>query len=299
MHTIGKVFVWVSVALLIPAAIILSTMALDIRSKWQKEIADRQEKVETGQQSLAEARLAVRALEEELQKEIHQWGDVWQAPRSQMLPPDPEGRPRYEFGAGKANTGLGATKQTSPTVYAFHEPQPGESSRYIGEFELGNLLEQRSGGRILRLPFEGEVQTWPKQGKFHLRQQIPGGILATIAELESELIISRSKLDSMKINEEIVTRQIQRSDESLEQRFAELNGDGNAPEGASQQVLDGLVQTLRKYEAERNLTLEDVQKLRRKLVLDYLDLQKTLENNQNQVSAVSDEETASQVAVGN
>ncbi|MEW4489306.1 hypothetical protein AB1L42_14585 [Thalassoglobus sp. JC818] len=283
MHLYGKIFLWMAVVILIPA-ILLTTMALDIRSKWQAEVKQRQEKLKTSEQQLAEMRLTVRNLEEELQQESHLWGEVWQAPGSRSLLLN-DGIPRFDFGVGQ-NAGLGVGPDSqSPTVFAFVEPQPGESSRFLGEFEIGDLKAARSGGRLLRNPYPGEIQTWPQQGKVHLRQTLPGSWGSAIAQLESSIIIANSKLETMKINEEIASRQIQNSEESLDQRLAELNGDGNAAAGASEEVLNGLVETLRKYDSERNSLLEKVQELRRKVVNDYLSLTQQISENRDEVEA--------------
>ena len=75
------------------------------------------------------------------------------------------------------------------------------------------------------------------------------------------------------------------SQELLDQRLAELNGDADAAAGASQQVLDGLVETLRKLENERNLVLDEVHSLRVKLVNDYEDLEGLVAGNRRILEA--------------
>lgn len=295
MNLFGKIAVWSMVILLIPAAIILSVMSLDLRSKWQAELKSRHDKIAENAKRLEESKLALTTIEGELERTRSIWGDVFDAPGSQMIGPDPEGRPRYQFGAGKVNTGFGASI-TNPTGFAFFDAQPGESSRYIGEFEIGVSDENRSGGRILRLPFENEVESWPQGGNFHLRELVPGSLTTAVAELEAAIIIENSKLQGLIGTQEIVNGQIASSNKSLEQRFSELNGDADAPAGASQAVLDGLVETLRKYEMERNQVLDAVQELRRELVRDYLDLQATLKSNQDLISGTDSKSNSPKLA---
>lgn len=277
MHILGKVLLGLIAVLLIPAAIILTTMSLDVRSKWQAAVEQRQEKLATTAAQLTEARVKVSELEGALQRETFDWGDVWAAPQSQPLSAGND----IQLGVGRSS-GLGrnVSPGKTPRVYVFSEN--GEQSRYIGEFELVQIDADRSVAQLIRQPFPGEFQSWPR-GMYHVRDTLPPNWLSTVADIEAQITVGRSKYSMQQEQDRILTGQLQASTETLEQRLAELNGDTDAPPGASQQVVDGLVETLRKLENERNSVLSEVHDLRKKLVHDYLNLESILAKNRESV----------------
>lgn len=279
MHIIGKVLLGIMVFLLIPLAILLTTMALDVRSEWQAAIQTRKaDLVQTGER-LSAVRVQVNELEGRLQSLTYNWGEVWDAPRVQPLP---SGR-GVQVGVG-ASSGLGRKAQAGQKqrIYVFSDGQ--NNSRYLGEFEIVQANADAVAAELLRDPYPGEVQNWPA-GRSHVRDTLPPNWLATIADLEGDLLIVNSKLQFQQMQDSIIQRQLAASQTTLDQRLAELNGDADAPPGASQQVLDGLVETLRKLESERNSVLDDVHSLRVKLVREQLELEKTLETNRSLVAA--------------
>lgn len=276
MNLSGKICLGVIAVLLVPAAIMLTTMSLDIRGKWQAEIAKRQESLVASAAELAEAHVAVNELEGTLHRQTYAWGDVWDAPRSEPLS-DTE----IQIGVGRSR-GLGRNVQdgVNPKVFVFSEA--GDSSQYLGEFELTEIDTDRAAGQMIRPAYPGEVQSWAP-GQYHVRDTLPPNWLVSVAELESQLILIGSKLALQQEEDRIQDKLMVASQSTLDQRLAELNGDADAADGASQQVLDGLVETLRNLENERNLVLDEVHDLRIKLVKDYLALQKTLKENSGTV----------------
>lgn len=277
MHILGKVLLGLILVVLIPASILLTTMALDVRSKWQAQIEQRQDRLAQTQSRLTEARVRVSDLESELQRRTYAWGEVWDAPNSEPLP----GSPGVQLGVGTSR-GLGRNIQAGkqPRVYVFADG--GEASAYIGEFELVQVDTDRAAAQLPRPPFPGEMQSWPR-GNYRVRDTIPANWLSTVAQLESQIVVTSSKLGMQREQERVVTRQLANSQAVLDQRLAELNGDANAPEGASQELLDGLVETLRKLENDRNATLKDVHALRVKLVEDYTELEQLIASNRSSV----------------
>lgn len=276
MNIYGKVALWSIVILLGPAAIVLTTMSLDIRSKWQAEVAKRQESLVASTAELAEAHVRVNELEGELHRQTYAWGEVWDAPNSEPL-----SGTEIQIGVGRSR-GLGrnARDGQAPRVFIFSET--GDASAYLGEFELAQIDTDRAVGQTIRPAYPGEVQAWAP-GTYHVRDTLPSNWLVSVAELESQLIQIGSKLSLQEKEEQIQNKLLASSISTRDQRLAELNGDANAPDGASQQVLDGLVETLRKIEDERNVVLDEVHDLRIKMVKDYLVLQDTLKNNRNSV----------------
>lgn len=281
MHILGKVLLGIMVTLLVPGAVVLTTMTLDIRSKWQAEVQKRQETLANSEEQLSIARARVNELQGELQEQTFNWGQVWAAPQSQPLP----GGNGMQLGVGRS-TGLGRNAQPGkdPRVYAF--AGTGDQSVYIGELELVQIDADRSAGQLLRPPYPGEVQSWPG-GMYHVRDTLPSNWLATVADLEAQTTIANSKLGLQKEQEALIISQMAASQELLDQRLAELNGDADAAAGASQQVLDGLVETLRKLENERNQVLDEVHQLRVKLVNDYEALEGLVASNRSVLEAQS------------
>lgn len=273
MHILGKVLLGLMVFLLIPGAVVLTTMTLDIRSKWQAEVEQRQEKLAASKEQLNVAKVKVSELEGELQQLTFNWGEVWDAPQSQPLPAGNG----VQLGVGQSR-GLGrnADPANPPRVYAF--AGTGEQSAYIGELELVQIDGDRSAGQLIRQPYPGEVQAWPV-GAYHVRDTLPANWLSTVADLEGQTTIANSKLGLQQEQERLINSQMTASQELLDQRLAELNGDADAAAGASQQVLDGLVETLRKLENERNVVLDEVHGLRVKLVNDYETLERLVAGN--------------------
>ncbi len=279
MHISGKIALGLIVVVLVPAAILLTTMSLDIRSKWQAEVEQRQEKLATSTLQLEEMRTKVSNLEDEYQLNTFAWGEVWEAPQSQPL----AGGDGIQIGVGRSS-GLGRNFDPAkpPRVYVFAEN--GDASRYLGEFELDQLDADRAAGRLLRPAYPGESQSWVG-GKYHVRDTLPSNWMSTVADLEAQRILIGSKFRMQQEQERLMTDQLSGSQEIMDQRLAELNGDADAAPGASQQVLDGLVETLRKLESERNVVLEEVHGLRVKLVKDYLSLEDSLEQNRKLVDS--------------
>ncbi|QDT33102.1 hypothetical protein [Thalassoglobus polymorphus] len=291
MHISGKIALGLIVVVLAPAAILLTTMSLDIRSKWQAEVEQRQEKLTTSTDQLDKIRTKVANLEGEYQQKTFAWGEVWDAPQSVPL----AGQNGIQIGVGRSS-GLGRSFDPAkpPRIYAFAEN--GDASTYIGEFELDQLDADRAAGRLLRPAYPGEAQSWP-QGKYHVRDTLPSNWLSTVADLEAQLILIGTKFRMQQEQESLMTKQLAASQVIMDQRLAELNGDADAPMGASQQVLDGLVETLRKLEDERNLVLSDVHDLRVKLVKDYIDLETSLEKNRNLVDSSQSDASARKPAL--
>jgi hypothetical protein len=286
MHVMGNVFLWLSVVLIL-VAITFSTMVLDVRSKWLAEVEKRQQALVQSGEELRATALRVRNLEEDLQRRVQLWGDVWTAENSRPMPGD-DGR--IEIGAGSA-AGLGrkaeAQGREPPAVYVFSEGPDG-ASEYLGEFRLTDVQTDRSAARLTRRPYPQEMQAWP-QGTFRVRENLPGDWRSTYADLEAQQVIAETKLRTQLLELETLNNQIRVSQASLDRRLAELNGDAEAPEGASQEVLDGLVETLRKFENERDQVLANVQRLRRQLDREYVRLRRILAGNRETVERMYEE----------
>jgi len=283
MHVLGKVLLGFAVVLII-VAIFLTTMTLEVRSKWLDQIEKKQDQLAQSEASLREAELKFQALEEELDRMAHLWGDAWTAPRSN---PQPNGNGVIEIGVGES-AGLGAKAKAQgkplPAIHVFAKGP--EGSQYLGEFNIVDLRADRTAAKLTRDPHPGEVASWPS-GEYRVWQVIPPGRLTAISDIEGQLFTSKSMRRFQQEELAILQKQIQASQEALDQRLAELNGDAAAPTGASQEVIDGLVQTLRNYEAKRSNLLSEVDQLRRNMDSQYVKLQSVIAANKAKVQEMS------------
>ena len=96
--------------------------------------------------------------------------------------------------------------------------------------------------------------------------QIFADLQAQTAEAAQGVVSEQGLLETQ-------TTQIQKSQEQLQRRMAELEGNPNAPEGADPDVADGLVSTLRTAETSRDTELKSLDELRHRFDAKYQDLQ--------------------------
>jgi len=272
MHLLGKVLLWLCVVLLIPT-LLLTTMTLDVRHRWLKDVTDRQERVEQGLQQIADTQQRIRNLEEQRQALIQSWGDVWTAPNSGPQAGTPGG---IELGVG-ASSGLpqrGQDGKIDPSVFVFAESPTG--TQYLGEFTVSDIRPSQAIARLARSPYPQEAESWPR-GVYHIRGTLPANWLATIADLQGQQVIADSILVDQQLELNVRQDLIKSSQATLAQRMAELNGNPEADPAADDEVRDGLVESLRKYESARNQQLADVGRLRHQMFADYSTLQHTLQ----------------------
>lgn len=295
MHILGKVLLWLCVVLFIPTAIVLTTMLLDIRSTRLAEVEDLQQQVEESIQQLADARVQTRRLEEDVQQLTQDWGDVWVAGNSR---PEQGGR-RVQIGAG-TNQGIPAPPQNAndpfPVVYVFADQADG-ASQYLGEFVVTGTQPDQTIASLTREPFPGETENWPA-GVYHVRSNLPSNWTVTMADLNAQQAIAQSKLNAQQLQLEILTNQIQASQQALDQRLMELNGNPAAPPEAPEEIQLGLVEALRQKETDRNQLLAEVDVLRRDLDRKYVELRKTLEENREMMRKLQEEAGVTPVESG-
>jgi len=265
MHILGKVLLWLCVVLLIPASLVLTSMVLDVRHRWLKDVSDRQQRVEQGLQQLAETQERVRALEEQRQALVQSWGDVWTAPNSGPQAGTPGA---IELGVG-SSSGLpqrGKEGKIDPSVFVFADTPAG--SQYLGEFIVSDIRPAQAIARLARKPYPKEAETWPR-GIYHVRGTLPANWLAMNADLQGQQVIADSILVDQQLELNIRNELIKSSQATLAQRMAELNGNPQADEAAGAEVKDGLVESLRKYESARNQQLFVVNELRHQMFDEY------------------------------
>ncbi len=185
--------------------------------------------------------------------------------------------------------GLGAqeavAKRGQPILYVF-ATMPDGTSKFLGEF-TAEAQQQRTILTLNGPRYPAMLQTWPAQGDFRVRERIPPGQRAIFQDLANQQAIS----DQIVINEaakiKIQDNHIASSQKTLDGRMAELNGDPAAPQTADPAIVNGLVDTIRVEEAERNKVLKDVDALRRQLSDNYARLEQVLAENRQAVDALA------------
>lgn len=282
MSTLGKIFGSLLLVSLFVAFWLSGTM-LAGRKEWLDKIDAKQKQLaalESGPESVASVRRQFEVARNELDWEVDNWGQAWQAPNSGA---SPVGDGSIELGVG-ANAGLGRGQQDPaklPVVYVLGPDAQGKQT-YLGDFKLMEVRQDTAGGKLTRVPFQGEVQSWPR-GELRVREEIPGNFRNQMAELRTLALIAeqhvRQENDQLKIQEQHIAA----SQVAVDKRMAELNGNPEAPEKAGEDVKDGLVQTLRREETARNTLAKEVDALRRLLSDKHLLLTKILEGNNNSV----------------
>ncbi|WP_437187679.1 hypothetical protein SH668x_001085 [Planctomicrobium sp. SH668] len=284
MHILGKVLLWLCVFPLIPAALVLTTMTLEVRHKWLKDVADRQSRVEKGLVQIADAEKRVRALEEQRQALVQAWGDVWNATNS-IVQPGNAGIVELGVGASSGLPQRAADATTDPAIFVFADGQG--QSQYLGEFTIGSIRPNHTVARLARAPFQNEIGTWPS-GLYHARATLPGDLLVSIADLEGQERIAEASLADSLQQLEVQKKLVIAAQATLDQRLAELNGNPDAPETALPDVKDGLIATLTLAEEVRDDTLLIVDHLRVILAEKYTELRATLIENQDLAKALSE-----------
>jgi hypothetical protein len=141
---------------------------------------------------------------------------------------------------------------------------------------------------MTRQPYEGEAQSWPS-GVYRVRESIPEGWKQIFIDLHTHQTLADQQVVDEQAKLQIQEKHIAESQETLNSRLGELNGNPMAPEKASDDVKNGLVETIRREEAQRNTLLQDVDALRRSISDNYAALVDVLEKNREIVNSMSAE----------
>jgi len=293
MHVLGKVFL----ALTIVFALVdtyLSAVLMAHRTKWHSSIEQKQQQHEDLVDQLNDARDAHRNAEYELNRVTSTWRDKWDGGiGGRVLSPE-TGVLGLGVGSDAGIPGPGPNG-TKPVVYIFTAPAEGPS-RYIGAFELDPPQATQVAGQLWRTPYDGETDDWnfDQSTAFRVRENIPSSWRSAFADLSGQYTLAAQALDAQTNLLNTLIAQQAASQAVLDQRLAELNGDPEPPMGASQDVLDGLVLTIRNEETDRNAELETIDRLRHELKRNRDILRALIAGNQQKVAELPGAEEASQ-----
>lgn len=250
MHTLGKVFTWLTVVLAI-GAIVLSLRLLDVRNSWTKQASELKQANEANAQNIAEQGRRLRNLRAELHRTTLIWGRFWNG-QAGVLDRN-AGTLQVRVGT---NQGVGVPDRGEPpTLHAFRPTQDG-GVMYVGEFRVATLRENESALQPIWRVRAGETQTW-QPGTWRFREAIPPDHQTRFLNLRTELTVAdelfAAKQDYLRAQEDL----IRSANEHLRYRRQELIGDPNDPKNK------GLNGEVAAEEEARNKALADVDDLRR------------------------------------
>lgn len=294
MHVLGKVFLGLTIFLGL-VNVYLASVLLANRTHWHQQIEKRRADFESARKGRIDAQNQLSRVSLELDRIKTTWGDAWTGAGQPLNLANAS----FAVGVGTA-VGVPVVVAAGPLkeMYLFVEDEAGKS-RYLGAFRHQQAQADQSGFTLSRgylYPDEGVAwqQVIPAaNAKWRVRESIPSSWRSGFATLDSDWSVAMKHLDDQQNSLRIASEQLAVSQGLLDQRYAELNGDPEPPEGASQDVIDGLVLTLRKEETARNARLQRVDELRHYYKRRIDELNGLLEQNQKTVNGLPGAQEAS------
>ncbi|MEZ6145595.1 MAG: hypothetical protein R3B91_09325 [Planctomycetaceae bacterium] len=288
MHTLSKVLLgFVAVAAI--AAIFLTSMLYDARNEWLKRVTTRQETVAKTEEDIRKKSLVVSDLQNDVNRLMMNWGRSWEIAPQNVTLLDPEtGAVGLQLGL---NDGLAVQESAAqqagqdrllPTIYLFGNAQDGTVS-YLGAFRVTQVTPDQTAAQLIRPPLPGEVDQWQVLAANGVRvwNNIPNSWLSLNSKYQGQITEAQQTVQDEEGRLATLEVLNQKSQEQLARRMAELEGDNDPLPGANQDVIDGLVQTLRNEESTRNQQLQVLDQLRHEYHAKYNELIDLLQRNRN------------------
>ncbi|MEZ6065078.1 MAG: hypothetical protein R3B90_05085 [Planctomycetaceae bacterium] len=275
MHVLGKVLLGFVVVGAI-AAIVLTTMTLDVRKKWQEQILQARTEYDSIAERLANARAIHRQEQEALDRVKQGWGDVFQGNAN-------VGNPQVgavTVGVGQ-DRGLGAASTTdgpNPIVHGF--VVNGDQTEYVGPFEIRTAQAGSTDLTMKPAPFQG--QQIPG-GVWRIREEIPFDYHSMNIKLHTEQIAAEDKVRQMTAQLVVLREQLAASRLYWGSGSTNCRGDLNLVE-ANELQKAGYVQAIRDRLTERDLALVQLQSLRLELRLKLESLEDLMAQNQSRLA---------------
>lgn len=254
MHVLGKVLIFLVAAGAI-AAILLTTMALDVRTHWLQQVAQAREEYAKIERDLNSVRIQHRNEQEALDRVKLGWGNVWLAPNSRPVNP---ATGTVSIGLG-LQQGLGqpaGARPPNPTVYIFNVE--GDQSAYLGEFRIQSAQPGSADAVLSRRPWPGE--NFPA-GTWRVRESIPFNYAARFLDQYRMQIEAEARLERMRYDVTRRQEQLAATQNLLQQRIYQLEGDPTLTDASELQRV-GYVQALRDGLAQRDALLAKLHALR-------------------------------------
>lgn len=288
MHVLGKFFL--GLAIVLAAADTYLVMVLYAhRDKWQSDIEGKRQQLADAEVQLQDTRKRWLDLRTDLDRFKASWGDQWTAAQGSSVLNAQNGSLAIAAGPQVfANWPVPIGEQALPLVYVFSTEADG-TSRYLGEFQMSDVQAAQSGGSLTQQPplptAIAALQQYQGQ-PLRVRETIPASWRGSFDDYFARHAVIAQRLDFQQKRLETQTAQLARSQGILQQRMAELNGDSQSPMGASPQVVNGLVVTIRDEETGRNADLQTLDTLRHDLHRKVVRLNEVVSENKATVSGL-------------
>lgn len=277
MHVLSKVLLGVVILAAVVAVVLTSKLRL-ARGHWLEQVAQRQTQLETSKEDLRKKQLTVAAARDDVNRLMSLWGNSWDSAQNQLVNPQ-QGAVATKVGgnAGVARREFSAQSQL-PAYYLFAVAPQGQESKYLGEFRATAVQADQTALQLTRAPYPGEAQSWP-QGPWRIRESIPSHWRAIFSGLQAKTAEALQDVQDQQARLAMAENLNAKSQQQLQRRLQQLEGNPDAVPGASSIVLDGLVKSLRAAETARNQDLARLDDLRHEYDQKYRRLAELLEQN--------------------
>ncbi|MBL8851287.1 MAG: hypothetical protein JNG89_16515 [Planctomycetaceae bacterium] len=283
MNVGGKILLGLTIVLAITDAYLV-TVLHGHRAKWQKQIEDRQGQLAQVETQLQDVSRKYREGAGELARIQTEWGRYLNVPQGRTLNAE-QGTLAIAAGA-VAGLPEPVADKPFPIRYVFTNEADG-TTRYIGEFNLRDVQADQSGLQLTQQPPTptGITALQQLQGQtLRVRDSIPAAHRGLFDDYFARHALINQRLTFQANQLAIQSEELAKSEAILAQRMAELNGDQQPPEGASEQVVNGLVVTIRDQESSRNSELQELDRLRHEFARKTAQLEGLVRENQQSVS---------------
>jgi hypothetical protein len=281
MHTLGKVFLWLNLLLLI-AAVLLTSKLVNARNYWMAQVDQRSKQIATNDAQIAQKTKELEAARNDLVRQRQAWDTMFLA---QNCRANADGSVIVGAGSGQ---GFGVVPQgaPAPTVHVF-VPRGQDQSYYLGEFSVANVGPAQSELTPLFRVQPNEPANWP-QGNWRLWQHVPVQAPARVVELTNAVVEKLEQVAAKQSTLALQQKAVAQARQNLQSRQKELFGNPQAPKiEESPEVTVGLVAALQDAEAARDADLAELDRLRREVDRAYDRLTQLVAQNDRLVRQAS------------
>jgi hypothetical protein len=286
MHVLGKFLLGLTIVLAAADTYLVAVLYRH-REKWQSQIETRRQSLADAEAKLRDSRKQVLGLRNELDRIEAVWGDQWAATAGGSVLNAQTGTLAINGGPQPfPNWPIPVPEKPLPLVYVFSVEQDG-ASHYLGEFAMSEVQAAQSSGELTHQPPlpTSIAALQALQGQpLRVRETMPAAWRGLFDDYFARQAVIAQRLDFQRNQLQIQTAQLAKSQAILAQRLAELNGDPQPPQGASQQVTNGLVVTIRDEETARNAEEQVLDGLRHDLARKVVRLNDIVAENKEAVS---------------
>lgn len=276
MHTLGKVFLWINLLLLVPAAVLLSAKLINVRNYWMQQVSEKEKQIEANEAAIEKKAAQFDQIQTDLVRQRLAWDTMFAAPNSRA---DADGVATIGVGPDQG-FGVVAEGAPSPIVHVFvPTDQTGQQSRYIGPFQVVSARGSQSQLQPMFRVVGNPAQEW-SAGSWRVWQVVPSQAPSRVVALTNEIVEKREAVASREASLARQQKAVQQAQEHLDGRRLELLGNPQAPkvEGVPE-ISEGLVAVLHEAQAARNADLAELDRLRRDVDRAYEQLTELVAQN--------------------